>query len=153
MRLYRNGVEVASTTYNGTFIPPVTPALGIGIKLGDDGATPDQGNPGYWDGLLDDVAIWDRGLSPTEIGAIYRAGLAGKGVTQASAYLPVNPPPLTVLLSGKNVVISWPAGYDGYLLESATSLPASSWTAVPGVSGNSATIPIGTGNQFFRLRK
>jgi len=148
--LYRNGAVVASTTYNGTFIPPVTPAIGIGVKLDDAGTAPDTGAPGYWDGLLDDVAIWNRGLSPTEIGAIYRAGLAGKGATDASAYLA--PPALTVALSGKNVVITWPASAAGYVLESSPSLSAPSWTTVPGVSGTSATIPIGAGNSFFRLR-
>ncbi len=38
--LYRNGAVVASTTYNGTFIPQVTPAVGIGVKLSDDGSGP-----------------------------------------------------------------------------------------------------------------
>ena len=148
--LYRNGAVVASTTYNGTFIPPVTPAIGIGVKLDDAGTAPDTGAPGYWDGILDDVAIWDRGLSPTEIGAIYRAGLAGKGATEAGAFLA--PPALTVALSGKNVVITWPASAAGYVLESSPSLSAPSWTTVPGVSGTSATVPIGAGNRFFRLR-
>ena len=27
------------------------------------------------------------------------------------------------------------------------------WTPVPGVTGNSATVPIGAGNSYFRLRK
>ena len=114
--LYHNGVAVTNTTYNGTFIPPVATSLGIGVKLGDDGILPDTtGNAWFWDGILDDVAIWDRGLSPAEIGAIYRAGLAGKGATEAGAYLA--PPALTVTLSGKNVVITWPASAAGYVLE------------------------------------
>jgi len=149
--LYRNGALVASTTYNGTFIPPVTPAIGIGVKLGDNGTSPDTGNPGYWDGMLDDVAIWDRGLSPTEIKAVYQAGLAGKGVLQAGDFL--TPPTLTVAVSGKNVVISWPYSYTGYTLESASTLSGATWKAVSGVSGNTVTVPIGAGNSFFRLRQ
>ena len=148
--LYRNGAVVASTPYDGTLVTPVTPAIGIGVKLNNAGTAADTGAPGYWDGELDDVAIWDRGLSPTEIGAVYRAGQAGQGVLQADAYL--TPPTLTVKLSGKNVVLTWPAAYSGYVLESSPSLSAPSWTPVPGVTGTSATVPIGAGNAFFRLR-
>jgi hypothetical protein len=101
--------------------------------------------------MLDDVAIWDRGLSPTEIKAIYQAGLAGKGVLQAGDFL--TPPTLSVTLSGKNVVISWPSSYTGYTLESTPALSGATWQAVSGVSGNTATIPIGVGNSFFRLRQ
>ncbi len=92
VRLYRNGVEVASTTYDGTLVPPTAAALGIGVKLNDEGTDADySGAPGFWDGMMDDVALWNRGLGPDEITGIYLAGLAGKGALEADAYIPTAP--------------------------------------------------------------
>ena len=85
VRLYRNGAQVAITDYNGTLIAASASALGIGVKLTDDGSMADTGAPGYWHGKLDDVALWNRGLSPSEISAIYTAGLDGKGALEADA--------------------------------------------------------------------
>jgi hypothetical protein len=55
--------------------------------------------------------------------------------------------------SGNNLVISWPAEATGYTLESSSTLPGSTWTAVAGVTGNSVTVPITGSAQFYRLRK
>ena len=64
-RMYLNGVLVASnnnfiasTSVNGTH-------LSLGIIPGGDGVAPF--GEGYLDGRLDDVRIYDRALSPTEI--------------------------------------------------------------------------------------
>ncbi|MFO1501442.1 MAG: hypothetical protein U1G07_24145 [Verrucomicrobiota bacterium] len=63
-------------------------------------------------------------------------------------------PSLTIASAGAGkVTISWPASTTGYTLESADSLTTPSWSAVTGVTGNSYTANVGTGNQFFRLRK
>ena len=62
-------------------------------------------------------------------------------------------PSLTAVRSGNSLVISWPAAVTGFTLESTGSLPASSWTPVGGVANNSATITIGSGNKFYRLRQ
>jgi len=50
-------------------------------------------------------------------------------------------------------VISWPAAVTGFTLESTDRLPAPNWTTVGGVANNSATITIGSGNKFYRLRQ
>ncbi|MEI8197298.1 MAG: LamG-like jellyroll fold domain-containing protein, partial [Phycisphaerae bacterium] len=90
MHLYRNGVEVAgSAIYNGTLLTPPMAGLGIGVKTDDSGTAAAGGAPGYWNGKLDDLGIWGRALSPDEIFGIYQGGLAGKGITQAFAVLPV----------------------------------------------------------------
>ncbi|PYJ79539.1 MAG: hypothetical protein DME22_25305 [Verrucomicrobia bacterium] len=62
-------------------------------------------------------------------------------------------PALTAVRSGNSLVISWPASVTGFTLESTGSLPAPSWTTVGGVVNNSATITIGSGNKFYRLRQ
>jgi hypothetical protein len=39
----------------------------------------------YFNGLVDDVGLWNRTLSQGDVAAIYKAGLAGKDLTQAIA--------------------------------------------------------------------
>ncbi len=63
-------------------------------------------------------------------------------------------PALTVTQSGNNVVLTWPASGLGWTLQATPSLaaPDLNWTNVPGsASTTSVTLPIGSGNQFFRL--
>jgi hypothetical protein len=78
------------------------PALGIGAKLADDGTIADTGAPGFWHGKFDDVAVWNRGLSPSEIAAIYSAGLNGKGAMEADVDV-VIPPSITTQPSDATV--------------------------------------------------
>lgn len=68
LRLYRNGIEVAATPCNGLWQKGPR-ALGIGVKLRDE-INPDFRNTGYWDGRLDNVAIFHRALSAAEIAAL-----------------------------------------------------------------------------------
>ena len=103
VRLYRDGAEVASTVYNGTFVVPPMKAMGIGAKLSNDGTEADTGAAGYWRGKMDEVAIWTRGLSPNEILAIYTAGLNGKGVLEAEVIAEVEGVKLSAVISGSNL--------------------------------------------------
>ena len=65
MRLYKNGVEVGSLDKGGTLSTNPDANVAIGNQpVGTDGRP--------WDGLIDDVQIYNRGLSVDEI-----AGLAG----------------------------------------------------------------------------
>lgn len=77
LRLYHNGVQVGATPYAGQISPATVSALGIGAKLNDLGTGPDPANPGFWTGLLDDVALWTRGLSFSEVQNLYVAGTNG----------------------------------------------------------------------------
>jgi hypothetical protein len=64
---------------------------------------------------------------------------------------------LRAQVSGSNIIVTWPAAVGGYTLQESASLTSPSWTAVPAgdisTSGgvNQATIPIGSGAQFFQL--
>jgi hypothetical protein len=66
-------------------------------------------------------------------------------------------PLLTVTRSGANVLISWPAPSTGFVLQDTPSVGGSpSWSNVgltTNVSGgtNTVTVPISSGNLFFRL--
>jgi hypothetical protein len=106
-----------------------------------------DGYPRTWNGVIDEVSIYNRALSATEIQAIYNAGGAGKCIT----------PQLTISLAGTNVILTWPANATaGFALQSATNLGSTNWsTNLPSpvvVSGqNTVTNPIFGTQNFFRL--
>lgn len=62
-------------------------------------------------------------------------------------------PALSVELANGQITIAWPAGATGFLLESSDTLGAPNWIPVPGVTGNTATLPASAPTQFYRLRK
>jgi hypothetical protein len=73
MRIYINGQVAAETT---TTIRPTCPLTGANssVCIGNVGGT--AGFP--FDGLIDEVSLYSRGLSQAEVQAIYAAGSAGK---------------------------------------------------------------------------
>lgn len=149
LRLYQNGIEVASAPYDGTLVaPPVMASLAIGVKTGDDGLTPAFG---YWQGRMDDVGLWRRALTPAEVNGIYVAGLAGKDLTQSSA-TPTSVT-LTISRSGTDVTISWSASATGFTLQETAALVSGTWQVVPGVTGTSITVPTAGQAKFYRLVK
>jgi len=88
-------------------------------------------------------------LSPTHTVLTFVAGLG---------------PRTTITRSGNNYVdVSWPADYTGFILEQESYIAdpfqaPSPWTRVSGspVTGNgriTLTVPVGSGNAFFRLRQ
>jgi hypothetical protein len=68
-------------------------------------------------------------------------------------------PSLSVVRSGRSLVLSWPASTAGYQLESTTSLETGAvWVSVPitpVVVGNEQTVTVDATSpaQFIRLRK
>ncbi len=144
MVLYRNGIQVAvSATYNGAILAPPMASLGIGVRTDDSGTAADAGLPGFWQGKLDDLGIWNRALSADEIQGLYLSGLSGKGIDQAS---PVKRITIGVSLSGNQITVNYEAG----ILEWADDL-SGTWTAVPGAIPPSFTTPA-TLKRFFRVR-
>lgn len=69
VRLYRNGVEVGTADYDGTLRVEI-PVISIGYKTGDDGL-PSQNAPGYWKGKIDEVQVYNYGLSAEAIAQLY----------------------------------------------------------------------------------
>jgi hypothetical protein len=72
VQFWRDGQNAGSFFYTGSFYPAPVPQLNFGGE-------PTYGNPnqGYWDGKIDDLALWTRALSSQEIASIYQAGLNG----------------------------------------------------------------------------
>lgn len=65
MRLYKNGMEIDSVSKDGI---AVATATDVKIGIGNQSATvPGDGGIRPFGGLLDDVRVYDRGLSPAEI--------------------------------------------------------------------------------------
>ena len=69
MKIYVNGVEVASQAASGTIAATNDP-----LAIGRNAVIPSF----TWDGLLDEVSLYNRALSPAEIQAIVAADSAGK---------------------------------------------------------------------------
>ena len=63
------------------------------------------------------------------------------------------PPTISIQYAGASVVLSWPTDAAAYTLESSSNVLAGPWNAVPGVNTNSISLPLGTANQYFRLRR
>lgn len=132
MRVYVNGVEAASAT------PPTT--LMANAEPVDIGCRQFQG--GYtlpFVGIMDDVRLYNRVLSPKEHKALYTQGV----------------PDVTLKISQTpaGIVIQWPAEVTGFALESSATLPGTTWNPVAGVANNSVTITPTGDAAYYRLRK
>ncbi|MCI0535592.1 MAG: hypothetical protein L0Z50_10215 [Verrucomicrobiales bacterium] len=97
----------------------------------------------------------DVALTDEEAAALGGPSAGGIPVTGAANDCGQPPPPpaqprLAVSLSGGNLVISWSG--TGFVLESSDALVPAAWTAVAGVTGNSATVPLTGSTKFYRLR-
>lgn len=83
--IYRNG---ASAERSATHPPE---AFDTALVIGRDPGFGDR----YFGGAIDDVAIWSRALSRSEVLTLYAAGSLGRAVQGASDVTPPTPDPLT----------------------------------------------------------
>jgi hypothetical protein len=105
VKVYVNGVLDTQVAYNlGIF--PSTDAIGIGAAVG--GAGP-GGNGGAWAGRIDEISLYNRALSDTEVHDIFAASGAGK-------CSPVDLP--TIVSQPTNTTVT--VGTDGIFRVSAT---------------------------------
>jgi hypothetical protein len=114
-RLYVDGVKVDSATYDYTAGFEATTTLGMGYMAYN-------GNPGFfYDGLLDEAAIYGRALSDAEVLTHYADGMAGLGYWAHNV--------ITVNVNGGGVVTRSPdqsAYFDGAEVV-VTAVPDSGW--------------------------
>ncbi len=72
--VFLNGVEVGSGAFDGTLFTTSTDGLGVG-----DSALGNGGSMRYV-GLIDELAIWETALTPSQIASHYLAGADGYGL-------------------------------------------------------------------------
>jgi hypothetical protein len=80
-RLYRNGALVASAPYSGSVPAPTFAPLAIGAKVYNGGASVDS----FWQGKIDELAVWNRALSAAEIAGLASPGGAFAGLVKTDA--------------------------------------------------------------------
>jgi hypothetical protein len=111
-------------------------------------------------GIIDEVALYNRPLNANEIKSIYNAGSAGKctrlpdsnGQPTSSAV-----PSLNIARNGANIVLSWPATFSNFHLESCSGLSGDAWSAidpakiVQNAANFTITLPISGAGRIYRL--
>ena len=94
---------------------------------------------------LDDLSVWTRALTAVEVAQIESAGRIGGRSFDTTGPTSVS---LTVTPAGSNLILNWATGT---LLQSDTLGAGAVWTPVPSVTAPTATIPVGTGNKYYRV--
>jgi hypothetical protein len=65
---------------------------------------------------------------------------------------PTTPPTLTITKSSTSATVSWPLSYTTFALRAKTNSLTAAWGLVPGVVGNSITIPLSSAtSMYFQL--
>lgn len=154
-RIYANAVLVAATTVGTNLLTTASD-----FYLGQA-----PGSTGFYPGLLDEIALYARPLSQSDIQAIFNTGSAGKCITPSSGPFVVasaaNPnqiasvesapmdltsgvtatgPMLASSVHGSELTLSWPAAHTGWRLQSQTNaLRAGLTTNWVDVVGSGAT--------------
>jgi hypothetical protein len=152
--MYVNGSSVASSAI-GTFIPLTSYDLYVGYRP--------SGLYGQFSftGLIDEISLYNRALTPNEIAEIYHAGAAGKCTA--------NRLPPSIITQPQNLLLapSWTSGTFStlvqttsaltYTLQSSVSLSGTNWNSVSLVIGTGAQVTLQDTNatpshRFYRVR-
>lgn len=162
---YFTGFHASNATQLGTETLPVVSGLDLWIaKFGADGGNAWVASSGTGN---NDIA---RSIALGADGGVYVTGEAGAGIFDDPSFEPTvfivkmgggsttTLPELTVKRSGANLLVSWPAGETGWVLETSETLETPfqrgqvSFTPVAGQS-NAFTTPIVAPRLFIRLAK
>lgn len=74
LRLYRNGQELDAAPYDGLHRNPDATALGIGARLNTAADGTKRTDLSFWDGRLDELAVFNHALSADQIRDLYELG-------------------------------------------------------------------------------
>lgn len=134
-RLYLNGQRVAS----GPITLPLSVIEDLNVYLGRSNWTDT-----FFAGQFDEFRIYTGTMLDDEVLASFNAGPDAGNSTSPSISASVN---------GSQLTISWSQDTTGFVLESAASADAGSWTAVDGVANNQVTVEMTGSAAFYRLRQ
>ena len=176
LQLYIDGEAAGRPLYHSGSISPMRP--GDGITIGGEERKsngPDPSGNRFFQGLIDEVAIYHRALSADEIKSTYAARASlfpAKPILPAAirstntmqfqqpqsvaAETIIQEPTLTISLRPPNLIIAWPAPANGFLLEGGDTFNPATWTVVdtvPVTNGSlvTATLPLRASPKYFRL--
>jgi hypothetical protein len=157
-----------AAAYDMAANPPVVTKYVDGIKQDDWTANHSLDNPRrslgptailFADGDADERRVMWVSSVQIRVGKLSDAELEALGLPSADgipAVLPVTVVPAPNLQIARandtTLVISWQSEAE-FTLETAPSAVGSAWSIVPAVTGNSATLTIGTAPAYFRLRR
>lgn len=87
VKLYRDGKLVASTACKGIYAETPLSGLGIGCKMNDEGTGAPVASAGYhyWQGRIDELAIFNRALSDEQIKLLFTGKQINKNPDNATA--------------------------------------------------------------------
>lgn len=145
-KIYRNGASVASQNIT-SFRPQTTYAFYLGKRIS-------SGGPAFFRGAMDEVTLYRRALTDTEILGIYLADMNGKSCQPPEF---VSQPAAKIVSPGSNAIFSatvrgsFPFTYqwrrNGNILPNETNLTLTVSNAQPSQAGSyslNVTNPVGT---------
>jgi hypothetical protein len=112
--IYLDGKLVASSTAGSHAVNNTAFWIGNNSVFG----------PRLFQGRLDEVAVFNRALTASEIAAVYSAALA---------------PTLNIALQNTNVVLTWPTNYTGFALQTNGALNLGNWATLTASFGTLST--------------
>jgi hypothetical protein len=120
-KIYVNGILDNSVEKSGLLLP----STGGAMKIGQESTVEDPAGPEFFNGLIDEVELFNRALSAEEIATLFDAGSAGKckdaafveiDIKPASKPNPVNPKSRGVL----RVAVLGSGAFDATQVDSPT---------------------------------
>jgi len=121
------------------------------VHIGGGGVFDGTGN--YLTGQIDEAAIFDKAIPAARVAAHYKAGKEGGVITTSGEVTPIATSAVSILIvtrSGNYLTIAWTPPGDTLQSTPALKGPATVWTDLG--TADPATITIGTGNSFYRVK-
>jgi streptogramin lyase len=162
MTLYENGVVVAQATTTIRPFGPHDPTQEPGVGIGNSNALDNYDIP--FNGLIDELAVYNRALTSSEVLGIYKAGSSGKvispiAVTGSSVVDGSGPVTLTITRTGSlsgSLTVNWATADD--TATASTDYLAASGTATFADGQATQTVQVTTvndttpePNEYFEL--
>ena len=145
MKLYENGSVVAQTVTTARPFGPLDPAYNPGVGIGNANGTPT--GSGYnvpFNGLIDELSVYNRALTPGEVFGIYSAGSAGK--IKVSNYFAADFPSVPEGAAGTTTPITFTIQRAGNLAGQAVV----NWTTADNTANAGSDYVVASGQVVFQ---
>lgn len=119
---------------------------GLSVNIGQDGTgqyTDNHNSSLHIDGLIDEVMIWNRVITPQEVAALYAAG--------TNALTPLMSITNTTY-SANSLTVNWKDGVPPFTVESNTNLAGTNWVLSTSTTNQYLTVPNAGSQTFIRVR-